>query len=139
MNAGSIYLFKLVFFFCFGTSCKSGIAQSYARSMFNFLRNFILFSTVTALSYIPLTLHKVSLISAFTLTLVICWFLIIVIFDMCDVTFHYSFGCISELFMCLLTIYMSLGRENYDDLNFISLFSFSFHCLVFFIKDIFII
>lgn len=107
--------------------------------MFNFLRNFILFSTVTALSYIPTNIAQgFPYLRIHTDT---CYLLVFdnSHFDMCDVTFHYSFGLHFELFMCLLTIYMSLERENYDDLNFISLFSFSFHSLVFFIKDIFII
>ena len=138
MNAGSIYLFKLVFFFSLGHHAEVELLNHMPGLC-------LIFWGISCCSpqwllqvTFPPTSHKVSLISTFTLTLVICCFLISH-FDRYDVTFHCSFDLHFELYMCLLTIYMSLGKENYNDLNFISLFSFNFHCLLFFIKDIFII
>ena len=138
MNAGSIYLFKLVFFFSLGHHAEVELLNHMPGLC-------LIFWGISCCSpqwllqvTFPPTSHKVSLISTFTLTLVICCFLISH-FDRYDVTFHCSFDLHFELYVCLLTIYMSLGKENYNDLNFISLFSFNFHCLLFFIKDIFII
>ena len=138
MNAGSIYLFKLVFFFSLGHHAEVELLNHMPGLC-------LIFWGISCCSpqwllqvTFPPTSHKVSLISTFTLTLVICCFLISH-FDRYDVTFHCSFDLHFELYVCLLTIYMSLGKENYNDLNFISLFTFNFHCLLFFIKDIFII
>ena len=135
MNAGSVYLFKLVFFFSLGHHAEVELLNHMPGLC-------LIFWGISCCSpqwllqvTFPPTSHSFPYLHIHTDT---CYLLFFdkIHFDRYDVTFHCSFDLHFELYVCLLTIYMSLGKENYNDLNFISLFSFNFHCLLFFIKDI---
>ena len=114
MNIGMYIIFLVGVSTFLGYIPSSGIARWSGNSIFNFSEKFILFSLWLYLSAFPATVHKGSLFSTTSPSLVVCWFIDDSYSGSCEVIPHcgfnshlfddsvhlpiYYLGCLSSLF-----------------------------------------